>query len=62
MPRRTSAFALSFLAVLSLCPHPAAGGQVSTPLQTKSIPMTFYRLGRGNGRALESLRFPEVQP
>ncbi len=62
MPRRTSAFALSFLAVLSLCPHPAAGGQVSTPLQTKSIPMTSTDWGAGTGGLSNPFVFPKFNP
>jgi hypothetical protein len=62
MPRRTNAFALSFLAVLSLCQHPAAGGQVTTPPQTVSIPMTSTDWGPGTIGIKDPLTFQRFDP
>jgi hypothetical protein len=62
MPRRISGFALSFLAVLSLGHRPAAGGEVSTPLQTESIPMTPTDWGPGTGGIANPLAFQQFNP
>ncbi len=62
MPRQINAFALSFLAVCWLCHHPAAGGQVSTPLQTRSIPMTPTDWGAGTIGVPDPLNFQRFDP
>jgi PEP-CTERM motif len=63
MPRRTNAFALSFLAVLSLCHHATAGGQIiTTPLQTRSIPMTDTNWGKGTAGITDPFVFDQFNP
>jgi hypothetical protein len=61
MPRRMIAFALSFLAVLSLSHRAAVGGQL-TPLQTQSIPMTSTDWGQGTGGITDPLTFAQFDP
>jgi hypothetical protein len=62
MPRRTNAFALSFLVVLALGHHPAVGGQLTTPLQTQSIPMKSTDWGPGTGGLTDPLIFNQFNP
>lgn len=62
MSRRNHAFALSFLVVLWLCHHPAAGGELSTPLQTQSIPMTQTDWGPGTDGLKDPMTFQQFNP
>jgi hypothetical protein len=62
MYRRIITFALSFLVVLSLRPHPAAGGQVTSPLQTATIPMTPTNWGPGTPVIKDPLTFQAFAP
>ncbi len=62
MSRRTIASALAFLAVLSCGDRPAAGGQVTTPLQTGSIAMTQTNWGPGTIGIADPLSFGQFDP
>jgi hypothetical protein len=62
MARRTIAFALSFLAFLTLSHHASAGGPVTTPLQTQSIPMTPTNWGPGTSGIPNPLTFGQFDP
>ncbi len=50
------------LAVLWLCDRPAAGGQVTTPPQTASIPMTPTNWGPGTFGNTDPLNFQRFDP
>ena len=62
MPRRTHAFALSSLVLVSLCHRTAAGGPMTTPLQTQSIPMTPTDWGPGTRGLVDPLPFQQFDP
>ena len=62
MSWRAIAFALSLLAILTLPQHTAAGGQVTTPLQTRSIPMTPTDWGAGTGGITDPGAFTQFDP
>jgi len=62
MSRRTIAFALSFLAVLTLSQHAAVGGQVTSPLQTRSIAVTQTDWGVGTSGITDPLNFNQFDP
>lgn len=62
MSWRAIAFALSLLAIVTLPQHTAAGGQVTTPLQTGSIPMTPTDWGAGTAGITDPLVFTQFNP
>jgi hypothetical protein len=62
MSRRTTALALSLLAVLWSCDRLAVGGELSTPLQTQSIPMTATDWGPGTGGITNPMAFSQFNP
>jgi hypothetical protein len=62
MSWRAIAFAHSLLAILTLSQHPAAGGEVTTPPQTGSIPMTPTDWGVGTAGITDPLNFSGFNP
>jgi hypothetical protein len=62
MCRRTIAFALAALVVLPWPHRVEAGGQMSTPLQVQSIPMTQTDWGPGTPGVTDPLTYAQFNP
>lgn len=62
MSRRMIALAISFLAILPFGARRAAGGEITTPLQSQSIPMTQTDWGPGTDGGGKPLSFQQFNP